>query len=114
MSASPDILLLDEPFANLDPVMRHEVVGAIREFHREARATVLYSTHLLDEVAPLATRFIILRAGEIAVDRRTADPESEAERSPGGIEALFLAHYGLSDDDRGADGPPASPADGDA
>ncbi|MFK8022656.1 MAG: ABC transporter ATP-binding protein [Ilumatobacter sp.] len=62
----PDVLILDEPSAGLDPAGRHEVLGLLDELR--TRATIFYSTHLLDDVARLSDTIAVLVRGEIVAD----------------------------------------------
>jgi len=59
----PDLLILDEPAASLDPMGRHDVLE-IMEALKE-RATVFYSTHILDDVQRVSDEVAILRRGEL-------------------------------------------------
>jgi ABC-2 type transport system ATP-binding protein len=61
----PDLLLLDEPTAGLDPLMQQEVYRLLREAQSEG-ATVFFSSHIINEVETLADRVAIIRAGVIA------------------------------------------------
>ena len=60
----PDILLLDEPTAGLDPLMEAEFQALVREVAADGR-TVFLSSHLLDEVEDLCHRVAILREGHL-------------------------------------------------
>lgn len=62
----PSVLLLDEPTAGLDPHQRIEMRRAIRS--AAARRVTLLSTHLVDDVADLAARVLVLRDGQVAAD----------------------------------------------
>lgn len=61
---SPDVLVLDEPTAGLDPELRATAIAAITRAAR-AGAAVLLSTHLLDEVVECADEVVVLQAGRI-------------------------------------------------
>lgn len=63
----PDILLLDEPTANLDPSAKREVEALIDEFARDGM-TVVIATHNLGQAKRLATRVAYLEAGRLVVD----------------------------------------------
>jgi ABC-2 type transport system ATP-binding protein len=60
----PDVLLLDEPTAGLDPLMEAEFQALVREASKEGQ-TVFLSSHLLDEVEDLCSRVAILRSGHL-------------------------------------------------
>jgi ABC-2 type transport system ATP-binding protein len=60
----PELLLLDEPTAGLDPLVRHEVLHLIAEAKSEG-ATVFFSSHVLSEVQEIAERVAIIRNGVV-------------------------------------------------
>jgi ABC-2 type transport system ATP-binding protein len=64
----PDIVILDEPTNGLDPTQVREMRGLIRELARSA--TVILSTHVLQEVQAVCKRVLIMRAGKLEVDER--------------------------------------------
>jgi ABC-2 type transport system ATP-binding protein len=66
MLHSPEILILDEPTAGLDPVQIREVRGLIRELGRQH--TIMLSTHIMSEVEAVCSRVIIIERGRIGVD----------------------------------------------
>lgn len=68
LSFYPDLLILDEPFNNLDPLMRHDVHTLLQEEREKYAITILYSTHILSEVSKIAQRVIILTNGSISYD----------------------------------------------
>lgn len=67
----PDILILDEPTNGLDPTQILHMRDLIRELAEHA--TVIVSTHILQEVAAVCERVLILRAGRLVVDARLAE-----------------------------------------
>ncbi len=61
----PDLLILDEPSSGLDPVVRRDILGAIIRTIADEGRTVLFSSHLLDEVERVADHIAILHHGRI-------------------------------------------------
>ena len=61
----PPLLVLDEPSSGLDPVVRRDILGAIIRTIAEEGRTVLFSSHLLDEVERVADRVAILHQGRL-------------------------------------------------
>jgi len=67
MAMRPEVLILDEPTAGLDPRGRDEIMSGIRRFHRETDATVILVTHSMEEIARTADRIVVMNDGEIAM-----------------------------------------------
>jgi tungstate transport system ATP-binding protein len=67
---APDILLLDEPTASLDPSAKREVEALIEELAKEG-LTLVFATHNLGQAKRLATRVVYLEAGRVVVDLPT-------------------------------------------
>ncbi|MBI3446024.1 MAG: ABC transporter ATP-binding protein [Magnetospirillum sp.] len=66
-----DLLIMDEPAANLDPEARHIFFGLLHE--RKDNAVMLITSHRLDEVASLVNRVVEMDQGKVALDDRVAD-----------------------------------------
>lgn len=62
----PQILLLDEPFSDLDPQLREELRETIKMLHGIYGNTVVYVTHDLDEALSMAKRILVLDEGRVA------------------------------------------------
>ena len=69
----PDVVLLDEPLANLDRHLRAAMEQSFRDFHRRTRATMIYVTHDQSEAMALADRIAVMREGRLA---QWATPET--------------------------------------
>src|SRR5699024_8687651 len=61
----PELLVLDEPSSGLDPVVRRDILGAIIRTIADEGRTVLFSSHLLDEVERVADLVAMLHQGRI-------------------------------------------------
>ncbi len=73
LASDPDVLLMDEPFGAVDPLVRAELQAQLRALQDELKKTILFVTHDMDEALLLADRIVVLRpGGEIAQD---ATPE---------------------------------------
>jgi len=82
LAPEPELLLLDEPFAGLDPVARDEVLrGVIGEIRAEER-TVLCTTHDLDVAARIADRVALLSGGKIGKHGTTEEVLGEGSSAP--------------------------------
>jgi len=95
----PELLVLDEPSSGLDPIVRRDILGAvIRTIAHEGR-TVLFSSHLLEEVEQVADHVAMISQGRVAL----CAPLDEILRSHGSLEKAFLARVGAN----AASDPPA-------
>ena len=73
----PEILVLDEPTAGLDPRGRDEILSHISEYHKKRGATVLLVTHSMEDIARTVDRIIVLRHGELLLDGTPKEVFSE-------------------------------------
>ena len=76
----PEVLILDEPTAGLDPRGRSEIIGNIMNYKRAHDVTIIMVSHSMEEVARNADRIIIFENGSIVMDGTPASVFSEAER----------------------------------
>ncbi|MDK2892546.1 ATP-binding cassette domain-containing protein [Methanohalophilus sp.] len=68
LAIQPEVVVLDEPTAGLDPVNAEKVLDIIDRMNRELNITVILSTHEIDIVPPFANRVIVLHEGKIEAD----------------------------------------------
>lgn len=64
----PDLLLLDEPMAQLDPISRKRFLSMLGRVHDETGTTIVISEHLIDDVLPHADRVLMLDEGAVSFD----------------------------------------------
>ena len=67
MAMEPEILILDEPTAGLDPRGREQVLAMIRDYQRRRGTTVLLVTHSMEDVARVADRILVMDRGRAAM-----------------------------------------------
>ena len=79
LAMEPQVLVLDEPCAGLDPRGREEIMGLIKKLHEEAGTTIVMVSHSMDDVASLAERVIVMNHGEIVMDGVPRDVFSRGE-----------------------------------
>lgn len=68
LAMSPEILILDEPTAGLDPAGRTELLNLLRDIHKNKGITVILVSHSMEDVAEYAERIIVIDDGEIKYD----------------------------------------------
>lgn len=65
LAASPDILLMDEPFGAVDAITRRQLQNELMKIHRETGITILFVTHDIEEALKLGTKMLVMECGEI-------------------------------------------------
>ncbi|MCI8648703.1 MAG: energy-coupling factor transporter ATPase [Anaerotruncus sp.] len=69
LAMNPDILVLDEPTAGLDPKGRERILGQIKAYHKQRKNTVLLVSHSMEDIAKYAHKVLVLsRAGVVMYD----------------------------------------------
>jgi ABC-type multidrug transport system ATPase subunit len=86
MAGQPELLVLDEPFNGLDPVLLDDLQNILRQEH-ERGATLLVSTHTISAIDPLATSAAILLDGQLA--EHGAIEELRQRRDERSLEAIY-------------------------
>ncbi len=77
LAASPDILLMDEPFGAVDEITRADLQDEIKRIHRENQITILFVTHDIKEALKLGTKVLVLHEGKI---HQYGEPQTLQER----------------------------------
>ena len=68
IAMEPEVLILDEPTAGLDPVGRSEILGNIEAYRKAKNATVMMVSHSMEDVARLTDRLLVLCGSRLAMD----------------------------------------------
>jgi ABC-2 type transport system ATP-binding protein len=103
----PELLLLDEPSSGLDAVVRHDILDAIVRTVADDGRTVIFSSHLLDEVERMSDHITLLHGGAVLLDGRVDDIRGSCrvsqarfgeafDRAPGIESSLSVIGHGRS------------------
>lgn len=79
IAMDPDVLILDEPTAGLDPRGREMLLSQIRDYHEKRGNTVLFVSHSMEDVARMADRILVMNKGkaELFADTKTVFSQAE-------------------------------------
>ena len=95
LAMQPDIMIMDEPTAMLDPMGRREVINTVMRLNKQEHITVVLITHFMEEAA-LAERLIIMHEGKIAMEgkprRVLSQIEALKDLSLEAPEAAYMAY----------------------
>lgn len=83
----PEVLILDEPTAGLDPAGREEILSRIRGYHEKLNTTVILVTHSMEEIAKNASRIIVMEDAKVRMTGTAKDIFSHADE----LESMGLA-----------------------
>jgi energy-coupling factor transport system ATP-binding protein len=86
LAMRPEVIILDEPAAGLDPLGKMEIMDRVEQLHREQGLTVILVSHSMDDVARLANRLVVLADGEIKLIGTPSEVFSGAQE----LEAMGL------------------------
>lgn len=79
LAMKPEILILDEPTAGLDPSAHRDVLELIRRIHRKERMTILLVSHNMGDIAELADRVLVMKRGKLVMNGTPAEVFSRGE-----------------------------------
>ncbi|HEY4651361.1 MAG TPA: ABC transporter ATP-binding protein, partial [Pontibacter sp.] len=71
--SNPELLILDEPFANLDPSSQIRLKNLLKRLREEQRMTMLISSHDLSHVIDVCERIVLLEKGQLVQDMQTTE-----------------------------------------
>ena len=86
MAMEPEVLILDEPTAGLDPRGRESILQMLREYHEKRGSTVVLVSHSMEEIARNAQRIIVLSGGGVCMEGTPAEVFARADE----LEAVGL------------------------
>ena len=87
LAMNPNILILDEPTAGLDPKGRDFILDKIKNLHKNYNMTIIIVSHSMEDVANIAERVIVMNDGSIAIDDKVSNVFKRVEE----LEAMGLA-----------------------
>ena len=79
IAMEPEVLILDEPTAGLDPVGRAEILGNIETYRKARNATIMMVSHSMEDVARLTDRLLVMNGSKLAMDGTPAEVFTHAE-----------------------------------
>ena len=79
IAMEPEVLILDEPTAGLDPAGREEILKNIEDYRRSRNATIMMVSHSMDDVARLTDRLLVMNGSHLAMDGTPAEVFNRAE-----------------------------------
>ena len=68
MAMQPDVLILDEPTSQLDPIAASDFLNTVRKINRELGTTVIITEHRLEDIFPYADRAVVMDGGKVIAD----------------------------------------------
>jgi ABC-2 type transport system ATP-binding protein len=90
----PELLVLDEPSSGLDPIVRRDILGAVIRTIADEGRTVLFSSHLLEEVERVADHVTMIDQGRIVLSGPLG--ALKASHAGASLDEIFVAHVGRS------------------
>lgn len=93
LAMKPEILILDEPTAGLDPKGRDEIFSFISKIHDSMGITIILVSHSMEDIARLVNRVIVMNKGQIELDGSVAEVFADFQRLEGmGLSAPQIAY----------------------
>ncbi len=79
IAMEPEVLILDEPTAGLDPIGRAEILGNIESYRQAKNATIMMVSHSMEDVARLTDRLLVMNGSHLAMDATPSEVFTHAE-----------------------------------
>ena len=79
IAMKPEVLILDEPCAGLDPKGRETILDIIKNYQRREGNTVIFVSHSMEDVAKIADRVLVLNKGKVAMYGKVSDVYSRGQ-----------------------------------
>ena len=79
IAMEPEILILDEPTAGLDPAAHRDILSMVRRIHEEMNITLIFVSHNMGDIAEMSDRVIVMSEGRIALDGTPREVFSHAK-----------------------------------
>ena len=108
LAMEPEVLILDEPTAGLDPAGRENLMANIRDFHRNRHTTVILVSHSMDEIAQNVDRILVLKSAHVLMSGTPAEVFARAdELMTAGLDVPQVTRIAMALKARGLDIDPA-------
>jgi ABC-type cobalt transport system, ATPase component len=104
IAMEPEVLVLDEPAAGLDPMGREEILGGVWSYQRRKHSTVVIVSHSMEDMARFCDRLIVMKNGRIHMTGECGEVFAQTEKLTGiGLDIPQITRLMLALKERGAD-----------
>ena len=108
LAMEPDVLVLDEPTAGLDPAGRENLMANIRDYHRNKQKTIILVSHSMDEIAQNVDRIVVLKSSQVLMSGAPAEVFARGnELLSAGLDVPQVTRVAMALKERGLDIDPA-------
>lgn len=102
MAMEPEILVLDEPTAGLDPAGREKLMANIQDYHRNKNRTIILVSHSMDEIAQNVDRIVVMKSAHVLMQGTPAEVFARAEELlSAGLDVPQVTRLAMALRDRG-------------